>query len=429
MLMNDKKLARKLIHTERGIQWLNQFEPLDQEIASSLANNLTLISHNEFERNILLKMAQVAKNISGPIAFFAIRELLPRQPIIKGRNPPNEVYVSTPYYQQVEAAEDGFSVIPLRNSADIGSEGRVASIIRQFCKIDKDNYLNHPTLDRLRATKCKSIFFIDDFIGSGKRAFDFIDAFWMEKSIVSWHSYKLIDFHIIAYSGIDTGIEYLSTHKSSPSVHIYRDAPTFNTLPWSNERKDELFKLCEKYGKKANNRRKHMWWGFKKTMCALIFEHGCPNNVPAILVEENEKWIGLFPDRVISDTTFSVFPSEIPQQANLKSLNDIGQKKLGASPKLIRRGEVGKMMLLILALIAKGKRKRTTLCYATGLSNDDCGRYLTKCIAWKFVSPQQRITPTGLAELKAAKRIGKVKSQRLDKGTDFYFPMQLRKTT
>lgn len=425
--MSSHKEARKLIHTERGRSWLNQFEPLDQEIASSLANNLTLISHNEFERNLTLKMTQVAESISGPIAFFAIREMDPRKPVIKGKKIQREVYVSTPYYQQVKAAEDGISVIPLGNTADIGSEGRVASIIRQFCKRDKNAYLNHPTLESLRTSKCKAIVCVDDFIGSGNRALDFLDAFWMEKSIVAWHSYKLIDFQVIAYSGVDTGIDSLRTHKSSPVVHIYRDAPTFNSLPWSKEKKEELFDLCEKYGRKANKNRQHMWWGYKKTMCALVFEHGCPNNVPAILVEESNKWIALFPDRTIADTTLSVFPSEIPQQANIKSLDDIGQKKLARSPKLIRRGEVGKIILVILALISKGKRKRSTLCYATGLNNYDCDKYLSKCIEWKFVSPQKRITPTGLAELKAAKRIGKIKSDRLDKGSDYYFPQQLRR--
>ncbi|GAB2188875.1 hypothetical protein MAH1_04820 [Sessilibacter sp. MAH1] len=427
--MSSSREARKLIHTERGKDWLNQFEPLDQEIASALANNLTLVSHNEFERSLVSGMAEVDKTIPGPIAFFAIREMIPRKWVLKGNKNQTEVYVSTPYYQQAQVAKDGVSVIPLGNTADIGSEGRVASIIRQFCKRDTKRYLNHPTLESLRSTKCKSIVCVDDFIGSGNRGFEFLDAFWMEKSIVSWHSYRLLDFHVIAYSGIETGIDYLRSHKSSPTVHIYRDAPTFNSLPWSNEKKEEIFNLCEKYGKKANKKRKHMWWGYKKTMCALVFEHGCPNNVPAILVEEGNEWIGLFPDRTIADTTLSVFPGEIPQQANIKSLDDIGQKKLAKSPKLIRRGEVGKLILVILALIAKGKRKRSTLCYATGLSNYNCDKYLSKCIEWKFVSPQKRITPTGLAELKAAKRIGKVKSEQLDKGSDYYFPQQLRKAT
>ena len=51
--MADSTEARKLIHTEQGRKWLAQFDPLDQEIATAIANNLTLVSHNEFERNLV----------------------------------------------------------------------------------------------------------------------------------------------------------------------------------------------------------------------------------------------------------------------------------------------------------------------------------------------------------------------------------------
>lgn len=421
--------SRKLIHTEQGKKWLAQFEPLDQEIASSIANNLTLISHNEFERNLVSKIKEVTDSISGKVALFAMREMAPKIPILKGKACPVKVYVSTPYYEQVEECDDGVSVSPLGHTADIGSEGRVASIIRQFCKRDKSRFLNHPTLEHLRNTRCNAILCIDDFIGTGGRAHEFLDALWKEKTIVSWHSSKHINFHVIAYSGTEAGIERTKEHKSLPVVHVYRDCPTFHSLPWSKERIDSVLRLCEKYGEKANKRRRHLWWGYKKTMSTIVFEHGCPNNVPAILVEENNKWIGLFPDRIVKDNTSSVFPSEIPKKLDLKILEEAGQKKLSKSPKLIRRGEKGHILLVILALIAKGKRKRSTLCYTTGLNNEDCDRYLSKCIEWGFVSPQKRITPTGLSELNAVKKIGKVESEKKDKGSDYYYPQQLRKAT
>jgi hypothetical protein len=125
----------------------------------------------------------------------------------------------------------------------------------------------------------------------------------------------------------------------------------------------------------------------------------------------------------------SIFSNVIPQKANPLSLEGVGQKKLANSPALMKIGDKGQIYITILALIAKGKRKKSTLCFATGLSNEDCDAYLTECINWGFVSPQKRITQTGLAELKSAKRIGKVKSEKLNKGSDYYYPQQLKKTT
>jgi hypothetical protein len=421
--------ARKLIHTEQGKKWLAQFDPLDQEIATLISNNLTLVSHNEFERKLVRKITDVTANIVGTVALFAMREMAPPKRVVDKKPYSNNLYSAVPYYEQVKVCQDGISVSPLSETADIGSEGRIAAIIRNFCKKDKLKLLNHPTLERLRITKCDAIICIDDFIGSGGRADEFLDTLWQEKTIVSWHSSNHIKFHVIAYSGTDNGIGRTKRHRSKPEVHIYRDAPTFYSLPWSEERKKAVYDLCEQYGKKANKKRRHMWWGYQKTMSSMVFEHGCPNNVPAILVEENNEWLGLFPDRTIADTTLSVFPSEIPQKFNPTSLGDFGQKKLAKSAKLINKGDEGQRMITILALIAKGKHKRSTLCFATGLNNDDCDSLLSNCIVSGYVSPQKRITPTGLAELKAAQRIGKVKPDKLNKGSDFYFPQKLRKAT
>lgn len=427
-MTNDKE-ARKLIHTKQGKKWLAQFDPLDRETAALISNSLTLVSHNEFERNLIIKIAKVVEEIAGPVALFAVREMAEQKEVLKGKTYPQVVSVATPYYEQVRLCDDGVSVSPLSATADIGSEGRIAALIRQFCKRDPKKFLNHPTLEKLRVSKCDAIICIDDFIGTGGRSHEFLDTLWQERTIVSWHSSKHIEFHVIAYSGIEDGIEWTRQHKSTPSVHIYRDAPTFYSLPWSKDRKEAVFELCKRYGKKANKRRGHMWWGYKKAMSSMVFEHGCPNNAPAILVEENNEWTGLFPDRTIADTTLSIFPHEIPQKANIKILEGVGQKKLANSAELIKNGDEGQIFIIILALIAKGKKKRSTLGFATGLNNDDCDAYLSKCIEWGFVSPQKRITPTGLAELKSAKRIGMVKSDRTTKGSDYYYPQQLRKTT
>ena len=97
--MVDSKEARKLIHTEQGKKWLAQFDPLDQEIASSIANNLTLISHNEFERNLVRKITEVAANIIGPVAFFVMREMAKPREVLKEKPYPQMVNVAIPYYE------------------------------------------------------------------------------------------------------------------------------------------------------------------------------------------------------------------------------------------------------------------------------------------------------------------------------------------
>jgi hypothetical protein len=229
--MSNEINSKKLIHTKQGQDWLNQFEPIDQEFAILLANNLTLVSHTEFERNLLAKIEGIASGIEGTVGFFSVRELEKEKPDERCIEKP------LPFYSQAIASEDGQSVNALSSSADQGSEAKVAHIIRQLCKSNPQKYLNHPTIESLRRSKSDAMIFVDDFIGSGGRVRDFLDGFWLEPTIVSWLSGKQISFHVIAYSGTEFGISSVEKHKSKPQVHVFRDAPSFDTFSWDKERK------------------------------------------------------------------------------------------------------------------------------------------------------------------------------------------------
>jgi hypothetical protein len=424
--MSNDINANKLIHTKQGQDWLNQFELIDQEFAILLANNLTLLSHIEFERNLLAKIESVASSIEGSVGFFAVRELK--------KEKPDECGIEKPlrFYSQAVVSEDGKSVSALSSSADQGSEARVANIIRQVCKSNLKKHLNHPTIEPLRESKSDAIIFVDDFIGSGERAKKFLDSFWVEPTIVSWLSGKQIFFHVVAYSGTESGVSYLENHKSKPQVHIFRDTPSFDTFAWDKERKNQIKKLCQKYGHIAYKNRKNMWLGYKEGMVAIVFEHGCPNNTPAILWGSDCKgsgWKGLFPNRTVSSSVASVFPAEIVRGDHVKILVDAGQKKLASSGALSRLGLDEKTILTILALIAKGQRRRSTLSFSTGLNVEECERAIQSCIEWKFITVQKRITEKGLTELNAARKLKIKQSRILDKGPDYYYPKQLREAT
>ncbi|EMG7548318.1 hypothetical protein ACKGLS_003459 [Vibrio alginolyticus] len=424
--LNPEPNAKKLIHTKQGKAWLEQFELVDREVATFVANKLTLVSHTEFERNLLKTLENIASSYGGRIGFFAVRELEKKQP---PKSTLDDGII--PFYSQVNS-DDGISVNALSSSSDQGSEARIAQVIRQLCKAHPNKYLNHPTLESLRDNKCDAIIFVDDFIGSGNRVREFLTSFWIEPSVVSWLSGKQMKFHVVAYSGMEEGIASVERHRSKPSVSIYRDAPTYDSFLWDKSKKEKVKNVFSKYGRIANQKRKNMWFGYKEGMGAIVFEHGCPNNTPAILWEpdfQGSGWKGLFPNRTISSEVASVFPPEIVSGDPIEILMEVGQVKLAKSGLLSRRGEIGKIFLTALALIAKGQRKRSTLSYATGLSVDDCERLMEKCIRCGFITVNRRLTPRGVAELNAVRRWRVRNFKPLDKGTNYYYPVQLRETT
>jgi len=170
--------------------------------------------------------------------------------------------------------------------------------------------------------------------------------------------------------------------------------------------------------------------GYNSVMGTMVFEHGCPNNAPAILwapSSDKKPWEALFPDRVILAGEKSVFPLEILRQDPLAMLLDIGQKRLANAGALTRRGEMGQAILVILALVAKGHRKQNTLSYATGLNELLCSRIVEKCIKWGFITRSRRLTAKGKSELMAARRLKEGSSLILERGEECYYPRQLRR--
>lgn len=407
-----------ILLTGRGRDWLAQFDYGDQENASRLIDSLTLVSHSEFERALSALILAHAATIEGPVALYATREMDPARSYFdqatSGAGP------KTKNSQQIDAVASG---------SDLGSEARVAAMIRNLAKTDPNKILNHPSVSEMRSAKCRDIMVIDDFIGSGKRTSNFLNALWRDRSIQSWHSLGYIRFSAVAYSATQKGLARTRRLRFRPKVEIVRNCPTYSEMPWSKALRDALTKLCRKYAPRTS--RPRMALGYGDTMAALVFEHGSPNNAPAILwapFSDIKPWTPLFPDRTVLPAEASAFPPEIARRDPVSVLLDVGQKRLALSGALSRRGEIGATVLVVLALVAKGVRKASALGYATGLSSQDCARILERCVKWGFLTRTHRVTASGLAELKYARQITPT-TPIPPKGEDDYYPKKLRRAT
>jgi hypothetical protein len=394
--------SSQILLTRRGTDWLAQFEYADREDASRLVESLTLISHSEFERALGEQILSFAATLDGPVSLYAVREIDPQKSCFE------------------QTALD---------LSDLGSEARVAAMIRNIVKTDRKKFLSHPSVDEMRTAKCRTVIVVDDFIGSGERTSKFLHAIWQDSSIRSWHSLKYIRFAVVVYSATEKGLSRVRRIKCRPQVNIVRACPTYRQMPWSRALRDAIIKLCKKYATRTS--RPRMALGYEGTMAALVFEHGCPNNAPAVLLappNDKKPWTPLFPDRSVLPAEASAFPPEIVRRDPVSVLLDVGQTQLALSGALSRRGEVGETVLVVLALVAKGVRKASALGYATGLTSKDCSRILERCVKWQFLTRSHRVTPRGLAELHYARQISPPASIP-PRGEEDYYPKKLRRAT
>lgn len=402
---SSKRRLSLLIESNRGQAWIGQFSTNDRLTAQRLIGCLTLVSHSAYERALAKLIENEAASSCWPIALYATREADPNTSFFDINNP-------------IDAVGRG---------NDIGSEARVAALIRNLARANPSKYLNHPTLQEMKDVRCRSIYVLDDIIGSGKRTYEFLSSMWHCSTIRSWHSFGWIDFKALAYAATDFGINKLHTSKTNPKISTFSDCPTINDMPWTDNVKSDVMQLCRLYGKKTS--KKGMALGFKSTAATIIFEHGAPNNSPAILwaPQKTTTWVPLFPDRSVLPSEASAFPHELQKRDLGEIFNDLGDHKVAASMGVPHKNLLSPTVLAILALLRADKKSRALISYATGLPKLECSSILTWCVEQKLITRTLSLTPLGRAELASAGRAAAWKKTIPIRGDDGYYPQQLRR--
>jgi len=414
MIAKDVLIVKKLKQSEilkqslQGKKWFQQIDIEDRDTIKDLLDNLYLVSESDFTTGINSLIRDTFESVfTGPIAFYVAREVDPDS-----------------HYFDINNGK----VQALSSGSDQGSEAIVANIIRQFCRTDPNYFLNHPEIGIAREKKIRRIAIVDDYIGTGQRIYQFLDAIWLSATIKSWFSLGLIEFNVLCYSGTENGMKHIAKHRLSPKVKIVRTSPKITDIPIHKRKINRILDCCKKYG--ARTCKNHMSFGYKESKGMLVFQHGCPNNAPSMLWAPNHSskpWDALFPNRSVLTTAEEMFPSlsELPNYIDV--LTHIGQGRMLKAGSLSRRGEMGIRILLVLALVSKGVRKIERLSYSTNLSISACQRIVDRCVDWGFLTETCRITPAGRAEINAARNSNKRKLALLNSPNQYYHPTQLRR--
>lgn len=354
----------RIEETEGGRRWLQQFQVVDREVARQLLRRLTLVSHSQFETNLQKTIGSVLERI-GPenCGLFAVTELRPAAASGKARRVPG-------------------------SSAD-----RVAHILENVSRVRGARVSFNPTVDAMRAERVKNIVLVDDFIGSGDR----ISSYWhnlVPRSVKSWLSYKWTKLWVVVYAGLASGLN-----------------ATRRTLPVSKERlltvipeRDPRLGLTEamrdlayKYGAAL---RKSAWYGYSGGGGTVIFQHGCPNNTPAILWAQRTRFKPIFPNRGIPPELSDCF-SGSDAYATAEVLWTFKQYRLALAllDDLRRQNASGDEWQLAIALglaASYGKWSDVKLQSQLGLPHDDIGRLRRFSYSLGAINIQDhRLTPFG----------------------------------
>ena len=204
-----------LSETPIGLAWIKRFPGNDRETAAALIDEVLLVSRDDLAnglRELLDKLTRQSALAKQKIALYAER-------------PIKKVFGTVPAFfpNSRHGRATGTGVPPVvadRRDQEVGSEGVIAQFITDHCRRNPATAINHPGPTKMRSDKVRKIVILTDFIGSGDRIIRMLESFRYVATLRSWHSYGLIRFVIIAYSGTSEGMARIRLHKWRPDVRI-----------------------------------------------------------------------------------------------------------------------------------------------------------------------------------------------------------------
>jgi predicted transcriptional regulator len=410
----------RLSETEEGIEWIKQFRIDDQLLASRLLDAITLVSNDEFVAGLRQRIIDKANEVDGMVALYAEREVKRGKKRI-----PHRLY-KQPYTKKNRRAF-GMGPQPVKPTKNhdltVGSEGIISWLISEICTEFPKKFICHPSPGQVRDKKVRKFVLVTDIIGSGNRAYEYLESAWRVASIKSWRSLKYWLFGVIAYSGTDIGVRAVKHHNSKPTIDLVKPCPTIYS-EFDKETTKKIQLLCVKYDPIDHNTTEAL--GYKGTGALIAFSHGCPNNAPRILhaLKKNE-FKPIFQKRKTSAIRH-IFGENDNDNELKKRLDRLHETRLAKGYWIPKLSKEGGKMLVILAALRRGPRFSEAIARKTGLTIPEIEILIEKAKEWTWVSENRYLTKTGEGQLSHARNITNPEEKINTYNESLYFPKSLR---
>lgn len=397
-----------LSQTAHAQEWLARFTDRERESASELVDEMLLVSGDQFRSRIDAELARLLAQAETPIALYAER-------------PVKVIYGTVPAFfrDSRHGRAEGTGVQPVvadpRNQ-EVGSEGVVANLVTDFCRRNPATCFSHPGPTLLRRRKVRQIVIVTDFIGSGQRITRMLESLRYVATLRSWRSYGLIRFHVVAYSGIEQGIERVKRHKLKPELWIRGGCPTLEDA-FSGRRLRDVSSLCRAYPPGHIEP-----LGYQGGGALIAFAHGCPNNVPPILHSRASGWTPLFMGRSTQDVLPPLLAADDYSALDQRTARLLGFRRELQSDDQDRWVSV----LLVLAAAADGSRTPREVSARTHLEVEVVSALAGLAKDARWLDEKGGLTALGQDELRRLRKRRSKKPLVVRGTSEFYYPTQLK---
>jgi len=297
-------------------KWLAQFRTSeDRALAAQLLNQLKLVSAREFEVGIEAELTKLQRKLQATIAVYPIDPQIP------------DGVCGYDQFMGGVVVDNNSKSREVGRRRKYGSEDRVGHVLTKLQERFKrgtgtSTIECQPTLKQLKTQGIRHIVLVDDVCGSGKRIADYWKL--VPRRIKSLLSLKNSELWIVLYAITPMGKAALrKTMPNFPlSDHLITVLPDVDLR---NLLTPELRTLCVNYARQIGVNSSGL--GYRGSAFSVVFEHGCPNNLPAILWANRKGWKGLFPNRSIPPELRTCFDEDGTERA-IEALWRVNQPKL-----------------------------------------------------------------------------------------------------
>lgn len=408
--------------------WLSQFTPGEQAHLVRMLREMRLVSASTFvdDMRTLIKTRVKADPSLCPVGLYAERETM--------RRSGNLVTLFTQPEKPVRSATGAgpkavHPQIPWKQ--DVGSEGIVAQLITELGREMPSKVFSHPGPNEIRKHGIRRFMLVSDFIGSGKRAHDYLTAAWQAWSVRSWwsarHS-KGMRFEMLAYSSTEPGMAAVAAHACRPAIHIVAPCPTIDTS-FDEEDAAAIKAICIQKDPVDQDTVESL--GFRGTGALIAFSHGAPNNVPRLLIESRKSGrlvvqLPLFPKRTTGDARASFSPSRQSVEDVRDALRGLGQRRMALALLPSELSIDQNRSLLVLAALGRPPRTDFALAGRTGLTILEVAEVVKRLIGLNWINNERRLTSVGYGQLGRARQRVRKRVPVPPLPSAYYYPSSLR---
>ena len=404
-------MATRPSDTERGKAWLGNFSEAEQLAARLLLDGLDLVGQDRLRSDLTATIERLANTLATPIALVPVREMADGQS-----------------YFSVNSRDAKAQL--LQSTSFPGSEAIVANLAGSLRREEENDgpFVAAPSLRNMRAARCRSVLFIDDFSGSGDRIISFDQAFRRHPTIKAWLSRKWIQLHVVVFAATENAAHRLRGHFGADHVHVHRMCPTFADRVWTVSERALIEKLCRDHYHPTGRADA---LGYRNSRGLMVLLHSVPNNLPPILWQRRgqrgKSWNPLFLNQAVPSDLFPLFGDASPEARVEEILRRVGQQRLALGGWREVAGSETTRILLVLSALSRRPATISRVMSLTGLAYSEVEAILRACRSWGLVGSTLRLSDEGLKELRYAKGLELRDEIPVLHGSDeFYYPRSLR---